>query len=79
MKLYKTSCSDNYRTVYFELASNAADASKARTRLKKLGLLNVDTTEVEVDATRTGIIAFVNATCAHPSFRAAETADKLGG
>lgn len=76
MKLYKTTGGEDHLT-FTEVASSSSDASKARTRLKKAGLEDVKTEEIEVEPTRSGIIALVNSISAHPSCLAEQTAEKL--
>ena len=91
MKIYETKShhvSDNTSshdsshfetTHYREFTSSASDASKARTRLKKLKHEDIVTTEVEVDPTRSGILAFLNERMAEPSWIMAPVTEKLGG
>lgn len=72
MKLYKTTC-NNYNVdaadgYFVEFASSASDASKARTRLKKVGMLRINTDEVEVGTTRAELIVFLNKLTAHESW-----------
>ncbi len=70
MKLYCTvSTTDGFQAEAFnEYTSSASDASKARTRLKKLGHKNIETAEVEVPTTRAGLIRFLNNVSAHVSW-----------
>lgn len=69
MKLYKTTATNEENTQKFsEFASSASDASKVRTRLKRAGLWDVKTEEVEVDTTRQGLIVFLNKMMAHKSW-----------
>jgi hypothetical protein len=71
MKLYQTSATlvstDADDRVFHEFASSASDASKARTRLKKEGLILISTDEVEVDTTRSALIVFLNKLTGHES------------
>lgn len=83
MKLYETTSaiyaddeSVAHRS-FTEFASSADAASKSRTRLKKLGHLDIGTVEVEVPTTRTELIAFLNKRLAHESWVPAAVSDKL--
>jgi hypothetical protein len=87
MKLYETKShvvtqledSDEYETVHYrEYTSSAGDASKARTRLKKLEHESITTTEVEIDTSRAGIIKFLNERSAHATWVVDPTAAALG-
>lgn len=77
MKLYMTSATDLNLKGWSEFASSATDASKVRTRLKKEGLCDIVTTEVEVGTTRNELIAFLNKMSAHKSWIPAAVAEKL--
>lgn len=87
MKLYETksmfivnTSHNGYEVAHCrEYTSSAGDASKARTRLKKLDHESIVTTEVEVDTTRTGLIKFLNSRSAHPTWVTEPTATTLGG
>jgi len=67
MKLYETKSSvtdpeTNQVVDYREFTSSAGDASKVRTKLKATKVhVEIKTDEVEIDTTRAGIIAFLNA------------------
>ncbi len=76
MKLYKTLARDPLCGRCIEFASSAGDASKARTRLKKAGLVDIKTEEVEVETTRVGLISFLNKMLAHESWAADALAKK---
>ena len=85
MKIYETKShhvsddSGHFETTHYrEFTSSASDASKARTRLKKLKHEDIVTTEVEVDPTRSGILAFLNERMAEPSWTTAPTIEKPG-
>lgn len=71
MKLYKTTAtlvsSDADDKVFHEFASNASDASKARTRLKKASLIKISTEEVDVLTDRASLIVFLNKLTGHES------------
>jgi len=77
MKLYKTKShvvadDEPHETKHYaEFTSSGDGASKARTRLKKLGHEGISTEEVDVDPTRAGLIEFLNSLTAAPM---AETA-----
>lgn len=78
MKLYKTTCTNEDNSKQFaEFASSASDASKARTRLKKAGLWDIKTEEVEVPTTRSELIVFLNKMSAHESWVPAAVTDAL--
>jgi len=47
-------------TSYEKLDTSASAASKTRTTLKKLGHGHVETTEIDIIPTRTGILEFYN-------------------
>ncbi len=89
MKLYETksmtvvddeTCEGCFHTTHFrEYASSASDASKARTRLKKLDHEQIVTAEVEIDPTRSGIIKFLNERSAHETWVVDPVTEKLGG
>ena len=71
MKLYKTAATlvstDADDRVFHEFASSAGDASKARTRLKKEGLIKISTEEVDVLTDRQSLIRFLNRLTGHGS------------
>lgn len=71
MKLYKTAATlvstDADDRVFHEFASSAGDASKARTRLKKAGLVKTSTEEVDVLTDRQRLIQFLNRLTGHES------------
>ena len=68
MKLYKTTCqSEDGLQKFCKFTSSADGASRARIRLKKIGMRNVKTEEVEVATDRTSLIAFLNALGGHES------------
>lgn len=71
MKLYKTTATlvstEADDKVFHEFASSAGDASKARTRLKKAGLIKIDTGEVDVLTDRASLILFLNKLTGHES------------
>ena len=78
MKLYKTTCADEDGSQKFsEFASSASDASKARTRLKKAGMYDINTEEVDVPTTRSELIVFLNKMSAHDSWMPAAVGDAL--
>lgn len=60
MKLYKTTSVDLDDKQFAEFASSADNASKIRTRLKKMEHGDIKTEEVDVPTTRTELIAFLN-------------------
>ena len=68
MKLYQTKASGDLAS-FTEYASSSDGASKARTRLKKQGLTDIATTEVDVPTTRTELIAWLNSQTGHESSR----------
>ena len=72
MKLYRTTYL-NDTIKHAEFASSGDGASKIRTRLKRLAkeepISNVQTAEVDVPTTRTELIAFLNESMAHGSWR----------
>lgn len=79
MKLYKTiagSSSDDSLN-FSEFASSASEASKARTRLKKEGLVEVKTEEVDINTDRQSLIRFLNSLTAHESCTLAAVTEKL--
>lgn len=71
MKLYKTTATlvstDADDRVFHEFASSAGDASKARTRLKKEGLIKISTEEVDALTDRQSLIRFLNCLTGHKS------------
>lgn len=68
MKLYKTTCQSEFGSQkFYEFASSADGASKARTRLKKAGLWEVKTEEVDLNTDRTSLINFLNKLGSHES------------
>lgn len=78
MKLYKTTCATEDGSQKFsEFASSASDASKARTRLKKAGMYDINTEEVDVPTTRSELIVFLNKMNAHESWMPAAVGDAL--
>lgn len=81
MKIYCTKSEfddhNNETRKYEEFTSSAGDASKARTRLKKLKHEDVKTEELDVPTTRTELIAFLNKRSAHESWTAQVVAEKL--
>ncbi|HOU64602.1 MAG TPA: hypothetical protein PK861_01040 [Thermomonas sp.] len=81
MKLYKTTATlvstEADDKVFHEFASSANDASKARTRLKKAGLIKIDTDEVDVLTDRASLIVFLNKLTGHKSATVAAVADAL--
>lgn len=83
MKLYVTTSEVDLDSgavqKFFEYTSSAGDASKARTRLKKLKHEKISTVEVEVDTTRTGLIKYLNGLMADPTWIVEPTAAALGG
>ena len=84
MKLYKTTCLDIKSSecdniVYTEFSSSASDASKARTRLKKEGLLKVVTDEIEIGTKRSELIIFLNKMTAHTSWAPVAVAAAISG
>ena len=64
MKLYLTNSLNSDGAQFNELSSSNDGASKIRTRLKKLEHEKIKTAEVEIEPTRSGIIAFFNEHCA---------------
>ena len=78
MKLYKTTAQDMEGKYFIEFSSSADAASKARTRLKKNYLVSIDTAEVDIEPTRSGLIEFFNAFMAHESWVVPTVAEKLG-
>ncbi len=85
MKLYKTTsyvsegCANGANYDYTEFNSSGADASKTRTRLKKLQHQEIKTVEVEVNTDRQSLIRFLNSLTAHESWISVPVAEKLGG
>lgn len=84
MKLYKTTSytetgGDSVAIDYTEFNSSASDASKTRTRLKKLGHFEVKTEEFETNTDRQSLIRLLNGFTAHESWITVPVADKLGG
>lgn len=69
MKIFTTTStsSDGDGKVYTEFTSSADAASKTRTRLKKLEHTSITSAEHDLDTTRTGLIAFLNARFAAPA------------
>ena len=83
MKLYITTSeidleNDEVRT-FREYTSSAGDASKVRTRLKKLKHLEIKTEEIELGTTRTELIKHLNGLLADPTWVTEPTATTLGG
>lgn len=68
MKLYCTVSTSEDPQIFNEYTSSASDASKTRTRLKKLGHKNIETAEIEVPTTRQQLIRFLNNVSAHVSW-----------
>ena len=80
MKLYKTFAGDPDSTRNFiEFASSASDAIKARTRLKKEGLIDINTEEVDINTDRQSLIRFINSLTAHSSCTLQLVTDTLQG
>lgn len=84
MKLYKTEsqlegAEDGAISIYREFTSSATDASKVRTRLKKLEHEEIKTVEIEIDNSRSGLIKFLNGMSAHPSWVTEPVADAVKG
>jgi predicted ATP-grasp superfamily ATP-dependent carboligase len=77
MKLYQTTSIDD-DTKFTEFTSSGDGASKARTRLKKLGHSGIASVEIEVDPTRTGLIKLLNGLTAHESWISTPVADAVG-
>lgn len=77
MKLYKTVAQDMEGKSFIEFSSSADAASKARTRLKKNYLVSIDTVEVDIEPTRTGLIEFFNSLVAHESWVTVPITEKL--
>lgn len=75
MKMYQTT--SFHERNYCEFCSSATDASKIRTRLKKLDHHNIVTEEVDVPAKRTDLIRFLNDLTAHPTWVVRVVATKL--
>ncbi len=62
MKLHMTTFKNVEGTRYTEFSSSSDAASKVRTRLKKAGYLDIDSSAEEVPTTRTELIEFLNKT-----------------
>lgn len=60
MKLHLTTFKNDEGTRYTEFSSSGDAASKARTRLKKAGYIDIATKVEEVSTTRTELIEFLN-------------------
>lgn len=61
MKLYKTTYIDDAAaTTIAEWDKAAGDASKARTRLKKEGMREIETKDVDVPTDKAGLLKFLN-------------------
>lgn len=72
MKLYQTNAVTSAGARFSEFKTSAGDASKLRTSLKTTGHKDIKTEEVEIDATRSGIIEFLNARYVSPVTSKAE-------
>lgn len=78
MKLYKTTCkSEDGSQKFCEFASSADAASKARTRLKKEGMWDIETEEVDVLTDRASLVRFLNKLGAHKSWIPGDVAKAL--